>query len=74
MAARKKWSDLSSGTRRLIMVAGAVDAILKTAMLIDIQRRPSSQIRGSKWLWRPLAAVNFFGPVSYFLFGRRRTA
>ncbi|HMK92383.1 MAG TPA: PLDc N-terminal domain-containing protein [Thermoleophilia bacterium] len=72
MAARKKWSELSPGTRRLIVVAGAVEAVLKTAMLIDIQRRPADLIRGPKWLWRPLAVVNFFGPVSYFAFGRRR--
>jgi hypothetical protein len=58
--AKKKWSDLSSRTRRLIVVAGVVEAGLKVAMLIDIKRRPATQIRGSKWLWRPLAFVNFF--------------
>jgi len=72
MATRKKWSELKPGTRRLIVVAGAIEAVLKTAMLIDIQRRRADQIRGPKWLWRPLALVNFFGPVSYFVFGRRR--
>lgn len=70
--AKRKWSDLSDRNRRLIIVAGVFEACLKAAMLIDIRRRPASQIRGSKWLWRPLAAVNFFGPVAYFAFGRRR--
>jgi hypothetical protein len=62
----------SKRTRRLIVVAGVVEAGLKVAMLIDIKRRPADQIRGPKWLWRPLAFVNLFGPVSSFAFGRRR--
>ncbi len=71
---RKKWSDLDERTRRLIAAAAIVEAVLKTAMLVDLQRRWADRIRGPKWLWRPLAFVNFFGPVSYFAFGRRRTA
>jgi hypothetical protein len=70
--AKQKWSDMSPRKRRLIIVAGVAEAGLKTAMLIDIKRRPASQIRGSKWLWTALAFVNFLGPVSYFAFGRRR--
>jgi hypothetical protein len=69
--AKKKWSELSTGTRRLIVVAGVAEAGLKAAMLIDLKRRPSEQVRGSKWLWTPLAFVNLVGPVSYFAFGRR---
>jgi len=38
-------------------------------MLVDLKRRPADQIRGSKWLWRPLAFVNLVGPVSYFAWG-----
>jgi hypothetical protein len=72
MAAKQKWSDLSQGKRRLIVVAGVTEACLKVAMLIDIRRRPAEQIRGPKWLWRPLALVNLVGPVAYFAFGRRR--
>jgi hypothetical protein len=69
---KQKWSALSERTRRLIIVAGVAEASLKVAMLIDIKRRPASLIRGPKWLWTPIAFVNFFGPVSYFAFGRRR--
>jgi Phospholipase_D-nuclease N-terminal len=70
--AKQKWSDLSEGTRRLIVVAGVAEACLKVAMLIDLRRRPKEQIRGSKWMWRPLALVNLLGPLAYFAFGRRR--
>ncbi|HEX6521374.1 MAG TPA: PLD nuclease N-terminal domain-containing protein [Streptosporangiaceae bacterium] len=70
-----KWSDLSAGTRRLIIGAGAVEGALKIAALIDLKRRPSSQIRGSKWIWAPIVAlVNTAGgaPLAYFFFGRRK--
>jgi hypothetical protein len=74
MAAQRKWSDLSEGTRKLIVVAVVADSILKGAALIDIKRRPADQIRGPKWLWAPVVAVvNSAGvvPISYFVFGRR---
>jgi hypothetical protein len=75
VAARKKWSDLSKRTRALIIVAAVADASLKAAALVDIKRRPASQIRGSKWIWAAVVAcVNSCGgiPLSYFAFGRRR--
>ena len=75
MAAKKRWSDLSGRTRRLLIVAGVTEAGLKTAALIDIKRRPAGQIRGPKWLWVvALAIVGSAGalPISYFAFGRRR--
>jgi asparagine N-glycosylation enzyme membrane subunit Stt3 len=77
MADRRRWSDLSEGTRRLIIVAAVADSILKGAALIDIKRRPADQIRGPKWLWVPVVIlVNSAGvvPISYFVFGRRPPA
>ena len=75
MAARWQWSDLSPRSRRLLIAAATAEAGLKTAALVDIKRRPASQIRGPKWLWVVVVVlVNSFGgaPISYFLFGRRR--
>jgi hypothetical protein len=71
----QRWSDLSERNRKLIITAGIVDVTLRIAALIDIKRRPASQIRGRKGLWAAVVAVvNSAGvlPVSYFLFGRRR--
>jgi Phospholipase_D-nuclease N-terminal len=46
---------------------------LLAAALIDIKRRPASQIRGSKRMWTAASLINWFiGPVAYFIFGRRR--
>ena len=75
MATRKQWSDLSPRTRRLLTVTAVIEAILKLAALIDIRRRPASQIRGPKWLWATVVTVISSAgvlPVSYFVFGRRQ--
>lgn len=73
--AAKKWGDLSERSRRLIIAAAVAEAGLKTAALIDIKRRPASQLRGSKWIWAPAVVnINSFGgaPLAHFAFGRRR--
>jgi hypothetical protein len=75
MDVRNWFGDLSPRTRKLIITAGVAEAGLKAAALLDIRRRPASQVRGPKWLWvGALALVGSFGalPLSYFAFGRRR--
>jgi hypothetical protein len=54
------------------MLPGAVQVALLTTALVDIWRRPKEEIRGDKRLWTAVSFVNFVGPVSYFLFGKRR--
>ena len=74
-AARRRWGDLSERTRRLVITAAVADGALRVAALIDIQRRPASQIRGRRWMWAAaVALVSSAGvvPVSYFVFGQRR--
>ncbi len=73
--ARRGWSALSKRTRILLITAAVADGSLRVAALIDIQRRPASQIRGRKWMWAAaVALVSSAGvvPVSYFVFGQRR--
>jgi len=70
--AKLKWSEMSSRRRNLIVAAGIAETCLKAAMLIDLRHRAQEQIRGPKWLWRPIAFVNLIGPISYFAVGRRR--
>ena len=71
----RQWSDLSERTRRLLITAAVADGALRVAALIDITRRPASQIRGQKQVWAAaVAIISSAGvlPVSYFIFGRRR--
>jgi hypothetical protein len=72
VADAKKWSELSDGQRNAIKILAVSEFVLKILMLVDIKRRPASQIRGPKAAWRLAATVNTIGPVSYFLFGRKR--
>jgi hypothetical protein len=51
---------------------GVVQLGLLAAALVDIYRRPDGEIRGPKRLWAAVAFVNYVGPISYFLFGRKR--
>ncbi len=70
-----KWSNLSKRNQRLLIGAAVVEASLKAAALIDIKRRPASQIRGPKWAWVPAVSIlNSAGiaPIVYFVWGRRR--
>ncbi|MCS6881341.1 MAG: PLD nuclease N-terminal domain-containing protein [Oscillochloridaceae bacterium] len=69
---RKRWSELSPTTRRLILVLGSIQVSLLAAALVDIVRRPQEQIRGNKWLWAGVSFISFVGPIAYFLFGRER--
>ena len=71
MERRKRWSELSPRQQRSIVAAGAVQVLLAAAVLLDLRRRPSDQVRGRKKLWTAAAFVNFVGPLAYFLFGRR---
>jgi Phospholipase_D-nuclease N-terminal len=58
--------------RAAILSLGLVELGLKVLAARDIQRRPADQIRGSKLLWRLALLINTFGPLGYFLVGRRR--
>ena len=74
MAGRKSWGELGRGQKAAVVLAGAAELGMKVAALADIYRRDGDEIRGKKWAWVAAQAVNFFGPVSYFTFGRRRTS
>jgi Phospholipase_D-nuclease N-terminal len=71
-SAAERWARLSQRQRALLVGAAAAELSLKVAALVDIARRPAGQIRGPKMLWRAAMAVNLLGPLSYFLFGRKR--
>ena len=74
MARKKRWSELSLRTRRLIIVAATFEGVLKVAALIHLARRPADEVRGSKAKWATaIVLVNSAGalPLYYFARGRR---
>jgi hypothetical protein len=59
----------------LIVVAGAIDGGLRVAALIDLARRPSHEVRGSKARWAAaVSLINSLGlvPTAYFVWARRK--
>ena len=72
--AHQAWNDLDPRVRQAVLLAGAVEAGLKIATLIDLAQRPGSAVRGSKVAGAlSLALVNSAGilPIVYLLRGRR---
>ena len=75
VVANKKWNELSPRTRQLIIAGGVFEGILKVAALVDLARRPASEVRGSKVRWTlAVTLINSVGavPVAYFAYGRRK--
>jgi hypothetical protein len=71
----RRWSDLSERTRRVLITAAVADGAPRVAALIDVMRRPGSQIRGRKRVWAAAVAVVSSAevlPIPYFVFWRRR--
>jgi hypothetical protein len=68
---KKTWSDLTPTQQRLIIVAGAAEAVLTTVAMRDLGRRPASAVRGPKLLWRLAGVVQPVGPIAYLVVGRR---
>lgn len=71
---KKRWKDLSPTTRRLILLGATFEGFLKLVALIDLKRRPATEVNGSKAWW--VAAIVFLNsiglvPVWYLLRGRR---
>jgi hypothetical protein len=70
----KRWNQLDVRVRRLLLAGAAFEGVLKIAALIDLVRRPASQVRGPKWGWgAAISLINSLGavPIVYFARGRR---
>lgn len=58
---------------RMLKVAAALEGALKVAALVDLARRPATEVRGSKAVWATvITLVNSVGavPIAYFVWGR----
>ena len=72
MTQRKKWSELTTSQKGGIGFGAALQFALAAAALWDMWHRPEDEINGPRRLWTLAVFVNFIGPISYFLFGRKR--
>jgi hypothetical protein len=69
--AKKKWSDLSEQQKRAVFVGGVLETVLTTVAIRDLSRRSADEVRGPKVAWRLAFFVQPFGPLAYFVAGRR---
>ena len=67
------WNEMSRRDRSTVLVLAAVQLALAAAAWVDLARRGRDQVLGSKRTWALVICVNFIGPLTYFVFGRRRT-
>jgi Phospholipase_D-nuclease N-terminal len=71
---KRTWSDLTPQQKTGSIVGGLIQLALAAAAWTDLARRPATQVNGPKPLWALAIAVNFVGPISYFIWGRQRGA
>lgn len=69
---KRRWSELSTGQRALLLTLASVQVSMSVSAWSDLASRPSSQVSGSKGKWAAIIAINFVGPVVYFTRGIRR--
>ena len=72
MTQRRSWSELGLVPRAAIVAGAFVQLGLLGAALADLRRRRDDEINGPRRLWVAVSFVNFFGPIAYFVFGRKR--
>jgi hypothetical protein len=67
----KRWQDLTGSQRAGVALMSTIQLLLVAAALWDIRQRPAEKINGNKRLWTAAVFINFFGPIAYFLFGKK---
>lgn len=68
----RKWSDLSDRQKAVVLVMGSIQLSLAATAWTDLAKRPPEQVNGPKLAWTAIIAINFVGPILYFVIGRRR--
>ena len=67
----RNWRDLSPRVRIAVILGAIVQLGLLGAAQLDIRRRSAEQLNGPRWLWIAASFINFVGPITYFVIGRR---
>ncbi|RVW10477.1 PLDc_N domain-containing protein [Prescottella agglutinans] len=71
---KSKWADMSPAKRASIIALASVQLSLAVSAWADLATRRRDQVNGSKGKWAAIIAVNFIGPLSYFRWGRKKSA
>ncbi|SJM59613.1 hypothetical protein [Gulosibacter sp. 10] len=71
--ALEEWQKLGDGTQATVAVLAGVQVTLFAIAQLELVSRARERVRGRKWTWFLGNFVNFLGPISFLLFGRRRS-
>ncbi|KGJ72108.1 membrane protein [Cryobacterium roopkundense] len=66
----QSFRDLDPAHKTATIMGTAVQLTLAAAAWNDLARRPAASVRGRKAIWAGVIAVNFVGPITYFVWGR----
>jgi hypothetical protein len=69
---RKSWHELSPVQKVGNIVTAAIELTLVILALRDLAHRPAEAINGKKRTWAMVTLIQPFGPIIYFIFGRKR--
>ena len=68
---RKRWQDLTQKQRIAIVIMSVFQVGLLVAALVDIHQHSDQELTASKRAWTAIAFINYVGPITYFLLGRK---
>jgi hypothetical protein len=68
----RRWEDFTPRQQAALLTLASLQLSLAATAWADLASRPADRVNGPKPLWAAVIAVNFVGPVAYFLKGRRR--
>ena len=67
---RRRWADLTPRQQTAVLVAASVQLSLAASAWADLATRAAGEVNGSRLRWAAVIAVNFFGPLAWFGWGR----
>ena len=66
----RRWHDYTRPQRTALGVLAFTEVALAVAAWRDLARRDRTELRGARWAWALIIAVNIVGPLAYFRWGR----
>ena len=70
---KKSWAGLSAPQKIGIIVMGAIQVGLLVIGLWDVAHRKPEELRGDRRFWVGFMFVNWIGPLTYFVYGRKHS-
>lgn len=67
---RRRWADLTPRQQAVVLVAASIQLSLAASAWADLATRTAEEINGSRLRWAAVIAINFFGPLAWFHWGR----